>query len=285
MFVYVSAVCDRDWSSDETTYIACAHLCPFCNHVGNNAIPGFKRSDVCSSMELFLCNMCGAILFLHLKQSLDGYTLTDLAPFQVPEHEAEPRVVEATRLKLAHDKFETILWLKIPVWKVRCSRMCGRGWSCTKRRFAAALCEGDKHTDESDDDEEEDTDRDRDRDRDTDTDDNDDNDDTSEEGKADDSMQAIQWCNSYSLSHPDKPYPATLRHGHMCILPDVLGGDVVHVLLEDPDTRITKVAEFIGHENYRQEKWEKACCERNGVLVEDDSDDEDDDDDDDNNDD
>ncbi len=103
---------------DPPELIAVAHLCPFCTRVGSKGIPGLADRDIASTQEVFLCKGCGAIAFLQLPQMSTRYRLIDLEKFQVHESAMHPRVVSATRARFQHDKYETFIWLQLPLWRV-----------------------------------------------------------------------------------------------------------------------------------------------------------------------
>ncbi len=220
MFVQVSVV-PSECSPPE--YNAIAHLCPYCDRVGSGCIHGIENDDIHTSYVAFLCDDCGAILFLKMDHSYDGCVWEDVEPYIVTRETIDPCIVQATNLQ---DQ-QSVLWLAIPVWKIKCSRMCGRGWEPKVERFS----ENYVVVDEDEDDYIPDA----------------------------DPMYApyktIQWCNSYSLSHPETPYL------HPRVVPDRLGDMVVHVLLENDE-----VAEFGGSGDYGAPRWARACRARIGVC-------------------
>jgi hypothetical protein len=88
MDVQVQVCCVVEASS---LYAMC-HMCPVCKTLANDGVPGLctEHEFVQADLEMFLCNTCGAIMFLDLprKPSLD-----DLERYRVSLEEADPALV------------------------------------------------------------------------------------------------------------------------------------------------------------------------------------------------
>ena len=240
------------------------HVCPYCGAIGINGLTAFEgdftQEDIEddgyssnfgleSSQEMFLCDACGAIMVLKMKQDLytkfgdNGQDPCTWAGVRVGQEDADPVLVAAMQAKyLTFDKFEPLTWVKIPAWKIRCARgawrSAGINWEGVPGACVNTVTDsqgGPLHSDDDD------------SDPDTDT-------------------TPILMCDSYSLTHPVVPYPKTLTICKDHFIPDVLGSYVVHLFLEsDTDPRKLKVCVFNGSEDSDPTPWEKAALARLGM--------------------
>ena len=228
-----------------TRPVPVGHMCPMC---GRLAQGGFgSEQDADSQQEVFLCNGCGAIMFMCLRQR---FSEAELLPHLVPATAMAPALREAVERKFSNsdaddDTEEPLLWAHIPVCKIRCARGACRGHE--------PCWEGIDDVEDHDDD---------------------DDDDDDEPGR----QTLIVWCHSYSLTHLANVHHFDTASGTPTLLPDVLGNYVVHVFLEPHDgVGGLRACRFAGDEACHRPRWNREARRRLHSANHDDHDDHDDD--------
>ena len=229
------------------------HMCPMCSRLAKDGFGSEQDAD--SQQEVFLCNGCGAIMFMCLRQR---FSEAELLPHLVPATAMAPALREAVERKFSNsdaddDTEQPLLWAHIPVCKIRCARGADRG----REPCWEGIVDVDDH--------------------DHDDDDHDDDHDDDESVR----QTPIVWCHSDSLTHLANAHPFDPESGTTTLLPDVLGNYVVHVFLEPHDgIGSLRACRFAGDEACHRPRWNHEARRRlHSTNHDDDEDDEDQDDD------
>lgn len=102
---------------EASSLYAVCHMCPVCKTLANDGVPGLctEHEFVHADLEMFLCNTCGAIMFLDLprKPSLD-----DLERYRVSLEEADPALVRF----LGNPAACAGNWYSVPTKHILCCR-------------------------------------------------------------------------------------------------------------------------------------------------------------------